>query len=127
MKLTIQSYQPVAVWKWNLLPASEASPADQAAKLDDKLNSLEPAGEGEEEEDVCGICRVAFEGCCPECKKPGEDCPLSASASSRLVKSLRRRLYADSALTRSRLRLTLRSLRHLPTRLSYEPDCAWQL
>lgn len=80
MKLTIQSYQPVAVWKWNLVPASEASPADQAAKLDDKLNSLAPAGEAEEEEDVCGICRVAFEGCCPECKKPGDDCPLSACA-----------------------------------------------
>ncbi|XP_061736801.1 anaphase-promoting complex subunit 11 isoform X1 [Nerophis ophidion] len=24
----------------------------------------------------CGICRLAFNGCCPECKVPGDDCPL---------------------------------------------------
>uniref|UniRef100_A0A8C3R3X6 Anaphase-promoting complex subunit 11 n=1 Tax=Cyanoderma ruficeps TaxID=181631 RepID=A0A8C3R3X6_9PASS len=26
----------------------------------------------------CGICRMAFNGCCPdcECKVPGDDCPL---------------------------------------------------
>lgn len=26
-------------------------------------------------EDVCGICRDSFDGCCPECKYPGDDCP----------------------------------------------------
>ena len=41
-------------------------------------------GEGREdgedgEGDVCGICRVPFEGCCPQCKLPGDDCPLSKS------------------------------------------------
>ncbi|KAF8976507.1 RING/U-box [Cyathus striatus] len=29
-----------------------------------------------EEGDVCGICRVPYEGCCPSCKMPGDDCPL---------------------------------------------------
>uniref|UniRef100_A0A9L0K5J0 Anaphase-promoting complex subunit 11 n=1 Tax=Equus asinus TaxID=9793 RepID=A0A9L0K5J0_EQUAS len=24
----------------------------------------------------CGICRMAFNGCCPDCKVPGDDCPL---------------------------------------------------
>ncbi|XP_043570753.1 anaphase-promoting complex subunit 11 isoform X2 [Chiloscyllium plagiosum] len=24
----------------------------------------------------CGICRTAFNGCCPDCKVPGDDCPL---------------------------------------------------
>ncbi|CAO2633525.1 Anaphase-promoting complex subunit 11 [Lemmus lemmus] len=24
----------------------------------------------------CGICRMAFNGCCPDCKVPGNDCPL---------------------------------------------------
>ncbi|CAH3022576.1 unnamed protein product [Porites evermanni] len=24
----------------------------------------------------CGICRMAFDGCCPDCKIPGDDCPL---------------------------------------------------
>lgn len=27
-------------------------------------------------DDNCGICRVAFNGCCPDCKVPGDDCPL---------------------------------------------------
>jgi anaphase-promoting complex subunit 11 len=26
-------------------------------------------------DDVCGICRLAFESCCPTCKLPGDDCP----------------------------------------------------
>ena len=28
------------------------------------------------ENEVCGICRNAFEGVCPTCKIPGDDCPL---------------------------------------------------
>lgn len=31
----------------------------------------------QDEDDVCGICRNPFEGCCPNCSKPGDDCPLS--------------------------------------------------
>ena len=27
------------------------------------------------EDEVCGICRVEFERCCPSCKTPGDDCP----------------------------------------------------
>jgi len=27
-------------------------------------------------DDTCGICRLAFDGCCPDCKLPGDDCPL---------------------------------------------------
>ncbi|RUS19697.1 anaphase-promoting complex subunit 11 RING-H2 finger-domain-containing protein [Endogone sp. FLAS-F59071] len=41
------SWNTVALWRWN---ASD--------------------------EDVCGICRIAFDGCCPDCKVPGDDCPL---------------------------------------------------
>lgn len=29
-----------------------------------------------EEDEVCGICRVQFDGTCPTCKYPGDDCPL---------------------------------------------------
>ncbi|OZJ02770.1 Anaphase-promoting complex subunit 11 [Bifiguratus adelaidae] len=47
MKVTINSWNTVALWKWNV-----------------------------QEDDVCGICRVAYEGCCPDCKVPGDDCPL---------------------------------------------------
>ena len=27
-------------------------------------------------DDTCGICRMPFDGCCPDCKVPGDDCPL---------------------------------------------------
>ena len=27
-------------------------------------------------DDNCGICRNAFDGCCTDCKNPGDDCPL---------------------------------------------------
>ncbi|CAM9760903.1 unnamed protein product, partial [Chrysoparadoxa australica] len=26
-------------------------------------------------DEVCGICRMAFDACCPECKMPGDSCP----------------------------------------------------
>ena len=28
------------------------------------------------EDDVCGICRVQFDGTCPTCKYPGDECTL---------------------------------------------------
>ena len=27
-------------------------------------------------DDSCGICRNLFDGCCPDCKTPGDDCPI---------------------------------------------------
>ncbi|KAL2653611.1 hypothetical protein R1flu_021739 [Riccia fluitans] len=33
-------------------------------------------------DDACGICRMAFDGCCPDCKMPGDDCPLKAEDAS---------------------------------------------
>ncbi|KAJ1963735.1 hypothetical protein GGI12_001870 [Dipsacomyces acuminosporus] len=47
MKVTITDWRAVAGWRWDV-------PDDE----------------------VCGICRVAFDACCPECKVPGDDCPL---------------------------------------------------
>ena len=29
----------------------------------------------------CGICRMAFDGCCPDCRMPGDDCPLGNTCS----------------------------------------------
>jgi hypothetical protein len=58
MKVKVNHWHAVAHWKWDI-------GADTTEAEDD------------EEEDVCGICRVAFEGCCPTCKTPGDDCPLS--------------------------------------------------
>ena len=57
MKVTIKNWHAIAQWRWDT-GSTEPDDAD---------------GEG----DVCGICRVPYEGCCPSCKMPGDDCPLS--------------------------------------------------
>ena len=49
LKITIRSWSGVAVWKWLA------------------------------NDDTCGICRVAFDGCCPDCKFAGDDCSLVSS------------------------------------------------
>ncbi|KAJ9459086.1 Anaphase-promoting complex subunit 11 [Diplonema papillatum] len=46
MEVTVKSAHSVAMWTWG------------------------------QEDDACGICRVSFEACCPNCKYPGDDCPL---------------------------------------------------
>ena len=56
MKVKIKKWHAIAQWRW-----------------DTGNNDPDDDGEG----DVCGICRVPFEGCCPTCKMPGDDCPLS--------------------------------------------------
>lgn len=56
MKVHIKHWSAVAQWRWN------TGSADQ----------------NDDDDDVCGICRVPYEGCCPSCKMPGDDCPLSA-------------------------------------------------
>ncbi|ELU38101.1 zf-Apc11 domain-containing protein [Rhizoctonia solani AG-1 IA] len=58
MKVKVKHWHAVAHWKWDI------------------GTDVETQGDEDEEEDVCGICRVAFEGCCPTCKTPGDDCPL---------------------------------------------------
>lgn len=47
MKVTIKEWNAVATWRWDM-----------------------------PDDDVCGICRVQFDGTCPTCKFPGDDCAL---------------------------------------------------
>jgi hypothetical protein len=56
MKVHIKRWNAVAQWQWDTGSA---------------------AADGDEDGDVCGICRIPYEGCCPVCKVPGDDCPLS--------------------------------------------------
>ena len=51
MKVTIREWNAVASWRWDM-----------------------------PEDDVCGICRVQFDGTCPTCKYPGDDCTLRESS-----------------------------------------------
>ncbi len=70
MKVTINALRPVAVWKWD------------TSQEPHKLYHYGNGGmmDDEDEDEECGICRLAFESCCPACKMPGDDCPLSTSA-----------------------------------------------
>lgn len=68
MRIKIKSYNAVASWRWNTQIIKPGA-ADQHGQQQEE--------EEDEEDDVCGICQVAFEGCCPNCKVPGDDCPLS--------------------------------------------------
>lgn len=71
MKVTILTYNAVAAWKWNT--STEPHKIHVHAERDED-GEIE---EEEEDDDVCGICQQAYEGTCPECKVPGDDCPLS--------------------------------------------------
>jgi len=72
MKVTIKSYHAVAAWKWDT--------SDQPHKVFKYAGaSDDPYGDDDDDDDECGICRLAFESCCPDCKVPGDDCPLSES------------------------------------------------
>jgi len=92
MKFSVSSYHAVAVWKWDTHPNSSdqhklyhyaAKPsADDYGYGDDDEDD-----DDDEEDDVCGICRLAFESTCPECKIPGDDCPLSTYSTSLLTES----------------------------------------
>ncbi|KLU88898.1 anaphase-promoting complex subunit 11 [Magnaporthiopsis poae ATCC 64411] len=53
MKVKIKQWNAVATWRWDI-----------------------------PEDDVCGICQVHFDGTCPTCKYPGDDCSLCKSACS---------------------------------------------
>lgn len=45
MKVKITSWNSIATWRWDV-----------------------------PEEDVCGICQIHYDGTCPSCKYPGDDC-----------------------------------------------------
>ena len=47
MRVKIRKWNAVATWRWDI-----------------------------PDDDVCGICQVDFDGTCPTCKYPGDDCSL---------------------------------------------------
>ncbi|KAI6105159.1 anaphase-promoting complex subunit 11 [Pisolithus croceorrhizus] len=59
MNVRIRHLCAVPPWRWN------TSNKNDNAVADDDLG------------DVCGICRVPYEGCCPVCKMSGDDFLLS--------------------------------------------------
>jgi anaphase-promoting complex subunit 11 len=82
MKFSVTSYNAVAVWKWDTHPNSSDHKLYHYAKNDTADTGAydDDDDDDDEEDDVCGICRLAFESTCPDCKIPGDDCPLSESS-----------------------------------------------
>lgn len=106
MKVTINHYHAVALWRWNLNPNASENVSNMMATDDDDEARKQAVGDdaalgrnakavqqaesedGDADDDVCGICRIPFDGCCPECKVPGDACPLSTSLLTSRVNAL---------------------------------------
>lgn len=56
MRVKVKDYHAFTTWHWDLSAGGGQDP--------------------EASDEVCGICRVAFDGTCPRCKYPGDECPL---------------------------------------------------
>lgn len=59
MKVVVKKVHAVCSWSWHI--PRDGTHQHEAADT---------------EEDVCGICRVSYNGTCPSCKYPGDECPL---------------------------------------------------
>ncbi|CAD6609453.1 BAG_1a_G0008510.mRNA.1.CDS.1 [Saccharomyces cerevisiae] len=64
MKVKINEVHSVFAWSWHIPSTSDEDAANN-----------DPSG-NDEDEDVCGICRASYNGTCPSCKFPGDQCPL---------------------------------------------------
>ena len=67
LKVNIRGWNGVCTWKW--VANDDTCGIKNSAQLLNKELNLQMFG-------FLGICRVPFDGCCPDCKLPGDDCPL---------------------------------------------------
>ncbi|KAI3407006.2 APC11 [Candida oxycetoniae] len=71
MKVSVIEWKGYCTWHWDLSTAGAGAEAEAEATSVNKEGSA-----GSYVEELCGICRVSFEGACPSCKYPGDGCPL---------------------------------------------------
>lgn len=64
MKVDIKKVYCVFAWSW---------------QIPNNANETEPQIDDEYEDELCGICRASFNRACPNCKFPGDGCPLVVS------------------------------------------------
>ena len=80
MKIKVKDVYPVFEWSWDIEKnVTECKNKPRDYDLNEKLDILKhPIFKNYriEIDDVCGICRGNYNGCCPGCKMPGESCPL---------------------------------------------------
>lgn len=84
MKVIVKRWNAVAQWRWDTRSGGFGEKVQQQQQEQEQRQQqpeeVVVVEEDDGEDDVCGICRVAYEACCPACKTPGDDCPLSASS-----------------------------------------------
>ena len=73
LQLNITKYRATATWKWDIASKSTLNNDNKPLDLNAPLVKEE---ENEEEEDLCGICRQAFDYHCPNCKFAGDECKI---------------------------------------------------
>ncbi|KAI5963933.1 APC11 [Candida margitis] len=59
MKVSVLEWKGYCTWHWDL-SSSLSNNGNNSGYI----------------EELCGICRVSFDGACPTCKYPGDDCPI---------------------------------------------------
>ncbi|KAI5957350.1 APC11 [Candida jiufengensis] len=57
MKVKVVKWTGYCTWHWDLASSTNSDGSGYV-------------------EDTCGICRVSFDGACPTCKYPGDECPV---------------------------------------------------
>lgn len=62
---------------------SEIVTATGAVTVDNDVDENEKEEADEEEDDCCPICRRYYDLSCPDCKHPGEDCPIMSGPNCR--------------------------------------------
>ena len=77
--MEILRYRATGVWRWDTKPPPSHASVKKKKKTDevrdDDAAAHDNEDDGDEQEEVCGICRSAFDDTCPDCTTPGDDCP----------------------------------------------------
>ena len=80
MRVTVKKAYPVFSWSWDTdSVARDVHCNNPEHNVRPDINSETYAflrNYRNDEDDVCGICRVSYNGVCPNCKIPGRSCPL---------------------------------------------------
>ena len=67
MKVDIVEWRTYCTWHWDLSLSTSAQDSDNNNNNNNNNSFIE---------ELCGICRVSFDGSCPSCKYPGDECPV---------------------------------------------------
>mgnify|MGYP003365762067 CR=1 FL=1 len=81
MKVRVKEVYPIFAWSWDTYTGSTDLYNNDPLhnECPNKINNETYTflkNYRNDIDDVCGICRVSYNGVCPNCKMPGKSCPL---------------------------------------------------